>query len=105
MSRLELYDDEQTILSSDANRCISNQHQVYVIIDETSEEFDDNNNPIINPQKIRRGAKHMAKGETTETVAARVKVWLTTAEWETIKAAVNNCAVIPTKARREVLMG
>jgi hypothetical protein len=38
MSGLELYDDEQTIFSSDANRYISNQHQVHVIIDETSKK-------------------------------------------------------------------
>jgi hypothetical protein len=47
----------------------------------------------------------MAEGETTETVAARVKVQLTTAEWDTIKAAVNNGAAIPVDARREVLLG
>jgi hypothetical protein len=30
------------------------------------EEFDDNNNPIINPKNIGRGANHMAEGETAE---------------------------------------
>jgi hypothetical protein len=45
----------------------------------------------------------MAKGETTETVAARVKVQLTTAEWETIRATVNNGAAIPTEASKEVV--
>jgi hypothetical protein len=52
---------------------------VYAIIDETSEEFDANNNPMINPENIRRGANHMAEGDTKETIAARVKVQLTTA--------------------------
>jgi hypothetical protein len=53
----------------------------------------------------KRGAKHMVEGEIGETIAARVKVWLTTAEWDKIKAAVNNGAIIPTEASREVLMG
>jgi hypothetical protein len=44
----------------------------------------------------------MVEGNTKETIAARVKVQLTTAEWETIRAAVNNGAVIPIDARREV---
>jgi hypothetical protein len=50
MSGLEIYDDEQTIFSSDAHHNISNQHQVYVIIDKTSKEFDDKNNLVINSQ-------------------------------------------------------
>jgi hypothetical protein len=82
MSGLELHNDEQTILSSDANHCISNQHQVYAIINETSEEFDDDNSPLINPQNIQQGAKYMADGETKATGAARVKVWLTAVEWD-----------------------
>jgi hypothetical protein len=47
----------------------------------------------------------MVQGETAETLAARVKVQLTTAERDTIKAAVNNGAAIPVDARREVLLG
>jgi hypothetical protein len=45
-----------------------------VIIDDTSEEFDANHNPIINPENVTRGANHMAEGDTEETMAARVKV-------------------------------
>jgi hypothetical protein len=78
---------------------------VYVIIDETSEEFDDNNNLVINPQNIRRGAKYMAEGETEETITTRVKVRLIAAEWETIKATANHGTVIPPESTREVLMG
>jgi hypothetical protein len=48
--------------SSSPNRSISNKYQVYAVINEKLEEFD-NSNPIINPQNIRRGAKHMAEGE------------------------------------------
>jgi hypothetical protein len=47
----------------------------------------------------------MAEGDTTETVATRVKVQLTTAEWDTIKVAVNNGAAIPINAGKEVLLG
>jgi hypothetical protein len=101
----ELYNDEQTIFSLSPSSDVHNQYQVYAIIDETSEELDANNNPIINPENIRRGANHMEKGDTVETVAARVEVQLTTAEWDTIKATVNNGAAIPIDARRELLLG
>jgi hypothetical protein len=47
----------------------------------------------------------MAKGDTKETMAARIKVQLTTAEWDTIKATINTGADIPVNARREVLLG
>jgi hypothetical protein len=78
---------------------------VYAIIDDTSEELDANNNPIINPENIRKGANHMAEGETAETMAARVKIQLTIVEWDTIRATVNNGAAMPIDARREVLLG
>jgi hypothetical protein len=67
MSGLELYDDEEIIFSSSANHSISNQHQVYMIIDETLEELDENNNPVINPQNLGRGAKYRAKEDIDET--------------------------------------
>jgi hypothetical protein len=78
---------------------------VYAIIDDTSEELDDNNNPIINPENARKGANHMEEGETAETMAARVKIQLTIAECDTIRAAVNNGAAMPIDTRREVLLG
>jgi hypothetical protein len=34
---------------------------VYAILGETSEELDTDNNPIINPLNLRRGAKNMEK--------------------------------------------
>jgi hypothetical protein len=94
-SGLELYNDEQTIFSSDSSSDIQNQYQVYAITDETSEEPDANNNPIINPENVRRGTNHMVEGDTEEPIAPRVKVQLTTAEWDTIKEAVNNRSTIP----------
>jgi hypothetical protein len=84
---------------------IHSQYQVYAIIDKTSEEYNANNNPIVNLGDVRRGANHMAEGDTKDTIAAKVKVQLTTAEWETIRAAVNNGATIPIDARREVFLG
>jgi hypothetical protein len=100
-----LYNNEQTIFSSGFSRGVNNQYQVYAIIHDTSKELDDNNNPIINPENVTRGANHMAEGETAEIVAAKVKVQLTAAEWDTIKATVNNSAAITVNARREVLLG
>jgi hypothetical protein len=65
MSGLELNDDEQTIFSSGSNHRTSNLHQVYVIIINMLEEFDDDNNPVINPQNLWQGANHMAEGESS----------------------------------------
>jgi hypothetical protein len=47
----------------------------------------------------------MAERDTTDSVTKRAKTRLTVAEWETIKAALNNGATIPVDARREVLLG
>jgi hypothetical protein len=100
---MELYNDEQTIFSLGSSGDIHGQYQVYAIIDDTSEELDANNNPIINPENVRRGANHMEEGDTEETMATRVKVQLTTAEWDTIKATINTGIAIPVNAIREVL--
>jgi hypothetical protein len=35
-----------------------------IIIDDTSKEFDTENNPVINLQNLERGANHRAEGET-----------------------------------------
>jgi hypothetical protein len=70
---LELYDDEQTIFSSGSNKGTSNRHQLCVILSDTSEEFDNENNPVINPQNLERGANHRAEGETESAVVAREK--------------------------------
>jgi hypothetical protein len=88
-----------------SSRDIHSQHQVYAIIDDTSEEFNGNNNPIINPANVRRGANHMEEGDTAESITRRRKVQLIVEEWDAIKAAINNGAAIPIDARREVLLG
>jgi hypothetical protein len=73
-SGLELYDDEQTIFSSGSSGDVHSQYQVYAIIDDSSEEVDGNNNPIINPANVKRGANHIEEGDTAESIANRVKV-------------------------------
>jgi hypothetical protein len=47
----------------------------------------------------------MAEGDTKETMAARVKVQLTIAEWDSIKVAITTRESILVNARREVLLG
>jgi uridine phosphorylase len=61
---LGLHDDERTIFSSGSSHGANNRHQVCVIINDTSKEFDAENNPVINPQNLDQGAKHRAEGET-----------------------------------------
>jgi hypothetical protein len=78
---------------------------VFAIIGENSEEFDDNNNPILNPANVNRGANRMAEGDIADSFTTREKVRLTADEWKTIKAAVDNGAAIPIDARKEVLLG
>jgi hypothetical protein len=104
-SGLELYDDEQTIFSSGSSHGTSNRHQVCVIINDTSTEFDIKNNPVINSQNLERGTNNRAEGETESAVTTREKVHLTDAEWQTIKAAVNHVTVILPDSTWEVLMG
>jgi hypothetical protein len=76
-----------------------------VIINDTSEEVDNENNPVINSNNLERGANHREDGETESAVAGRVKVYLSGEEWRMIKAAINHGAAIPGDLRREVLMG
>jgi hypothetical protein len=49
---MELYDHEQTIFSSGSSGDVHSQYQVYAIIDDTLDEFDANNNSIINPENV-----------------------------------------------------
>jgi hypothetical protein len=58
---LELHEDNQTTLSCYNNK-FDNQYQVLTIVEDNSEEFDDNNNPVLNPANITRGANQLAEG-------------------------------------------
>jgi hypothetical protein len=68
----------------------SNLHQVYIIISNTFEELDNENNLVINPHNLERGVNHRSEGETTP----REKVHLSIDEWQMIKATVHRGAVI-----------
>jgi hypothetical protein len=77
---------------------------VFAIIGDNSEEFDNNNNPVLNLANITRGANHLA-GDTTDSLATRVNVRLSADEWNISKAAIDNGAAIPVDARKDVLLG
>jgi hypothetical protein len=62
----------QSIFSSSSSK-INHQYQVFAIIGDNSEEFDDNNNPILNPANITRGANHLAEGDTAYSLTTRAK--------------------------------
>jgi hypothetical protein len=51
---LELHEDENSIFSSFDNK-FDNRYQVLAITEDNSEEFDENNNPVLNPANINRG--------------------------------------------------
>jgi hypothetical protein len=70
---LELSEDGDLIFSS-FNSNIGRQCQVLAIVGDNSEEFDENNNPVLNPANINRGANHLAEGQTAEFLATREKI-------------------------------
>jgi hypothetical protein len=70
---LELSEDDDSIFSSFNNK-IGKQCQVLAIVGDNSEEFDKNNNLVLNPANIDRGANHLAEGQTTESLTTREKI-------------------------------
>jgi hypothetical protein len=70
---LKLHEDDETIFSS-FNSKFDNRYQVLAIVGDNSEEFNDNNNPVLNPANVNSGANHLAEGETTDSLASREKV-------------------------------
>jgi hypothetical protein len=70
---LDLSEDDNSIFSSH-NSKLDNRYQILAITGDNSEEFDDNNNPVLNPANINIGANHLAEGETADSLATRVKV-------------------------------
>jgi hypothetical protein len=101
---LELHEDDQTIFSSFSSK-FDNQYQILAIIGDDSEEFDDNNNPVLNPANITRGANCPLEGDTVESLTTRANIRLSADEWNTIKAAIEHGATIPVDASKEVLQG
>jgi hypothetical protein len=70
---LELHEDDSSIFSI-FNSKLDNRYQVLAIIGDNSEELDENNNPVLNPTNVNRGANYLAEGETADSLATREKV-------------------------------
>jgi hypothetical protein len=100
---LELHEDDKTIFSS-FNSKLDNRYQVLAILGDNLEEFD-NNNPVLNPANINKGANHLAEGETADSLASGEKVRLSVEEWNTIKTAIEHGVPIPTNASKNMLLG
>jgi hypothetical protein len=101
---LELHEDDETIFSS-FNCKFDNRYQVLAIVGDNLEEFDKNNNPVLNPANVNRGANHLAEGETADSLASREKVRLSVEEWKIIKTAIEHGVPIPTDASKTMLLG
>jgi hypothetical protein len=101
---LELHEDDSSIFSS-FNSKFDNQYQVLATIGDNSEEFDENNNLVLNPANVNRGANHLAEGETVDSLATREKIRLSVDEWRIIKTAVEQYTPIPTNASKNMLLG
>jgi hypothetical protein len=59
---LELHEDDSSIFSS-FNSKLDNRYQVLAIIGDNSEDLDKNNNPVLNPANVNRGANYLEKGK------------------------------------------
>jgi hypothetical protein len=70
---LELFEDDNSIFSS-YNGKLDNRCQILTITEDNSEELDENNNPVLNPANINRGANHLAEGEIADSLTTRKKV-------------------------------
>jgi hypothetical protein len=68
---LELHEDDETIFSS-FNSKFDNRYQVLAIVGDNSEEFDENDNLVLNPANVNKVANHLADGETADSLASRV---------------------------------
>jgi hypothetical protein len=101
---LELSEDDDSIFSS-FNSNIGKQCQVLAIVGDNSEEFNENNNPVLNPANIERGANHLAEGQTTESLTTREKIRLSADEWRVIREALENGTPIPSNSSKDMLLG
>jgi hypothetical protein len=101
---LELSEDGNSIFSS-FNSNSGKQCQVLAIVGDNSEEFDENNNPVLNPANIDRGANHLAEGQTAESLTTREKIRLSVDEWRIIREAVEHGTPIPSNSSKDMLLG
>jgi hypothetical protein len=103
-TRLELSEDGDSIFSS-FNNNIGKQCQVLAIVGDNSKEFDENNNPVLNPANIDRGANHLAEGQIAESLTIREKIRLSVDEWRIIREAVEHGTPIPSNSSKDMLLG
>jgi hypothetical protein len=101
---LELHEDENSIFSSLDSK-FDNRYQIFAITEDNSEEFDESNNPVLNPANINRGANHLAEGETADSLVNREKIRLFVDEWKISNTAVEHCTPIPNNASKNMLFG
>jgi hypothetical protein len=101
---LELSEDDESIFSSFSSK-IGKQCQVLAIVGDNSEEFNENNNPVLNPANIDRGANHLAEGQIADFLADREKIQLSVDEWNAIRTAVEHGTPIPSNSSKNMLLG
>jgi hypothetical protein len=101
---LELSEDDNSIFSS-SNSKLDNRYQILTITGDNSEKLDENNNPVLIPANINRGANHLAEGETADSLITREKVRLSVDEWRIIKTAMEHGTPIPTSSSKNMLLG
>jgi hypothetical protein len=78
---------------------------VFAIIGDNSEEFDENDNPVLNPANIDRGTNHLAEGQMPESLTTREKIRLSVDEWKIIKEAVEHGMPIPSNSSKNLFWG
>jgi hypothetical protein len=101
---LELHEDDDSTFSS-FNSKFDKRYQVLAFVGDNSEELDENNNPVLNPTNINRGANHLAEGEIADSLATRGKIRLSVQEWGLIKTVVEHGTPIPGDASKNMLFG
>jgi hypothetical protein len=101
---LELSEDDNSIFSS-YNGKLNNRCQILAITEDNLEELNDNNNLVLNPANINRGANHLAEGETADFLATRVKIPLSEDDWRIINIAVQRGMPIPANSSQNMLLG
>jgi hypothetical protein len=74
-------------------------------VGDNSEEFDENNNPVLNPANIDRGANHLAEGQIVESLTTREKIRLSVDEWRIIREAVEHGMPILLNSSKDMLLG
>jgi hypothetical protein len=93
---MDRLDPEEEDFTTQSGSVSSNVHQVCVIITEAAEENDDTNNIVVNTQGNKPRSNNGKEKE---------KIYFSAGEWKIIMSAINHGTEVPTKSRREVLMG